>query len=951
MEETPADPLDISKEQDLIKDAQKELSKIDVLVCGGCHEVFHFVEEFQKHKTSNECTNISVLKCENEEKSQIWGFTLWKVKQVKTCKSNGEELPTSWEIYQKWTKLNQIEKDLWISAGRTLQYTHKVGTGKMQVVREEKKVEKDPLAMDEDGAVENEVSSNCTKTEILKNVTIIQGSKKGLRTTKDNEREEYNVEKIIGKRFNPRKRLWEYEVKWESYQEPSWEPLAHLENCKALVQEFEDKLKAEKELKEKEKPPSRGRGRPRLNPQSPGAVKVVQKKPPLPPTSTVLITTPGGRPQRTSKQKALNQVKAWCGNISDEEGGLKRPFDDDVESDDSFEKRMKLEGESEDTEEDEPKMPVRKVAKIVHTYNNGTGKKLPDNVLIPDAKGVVRISQKQLPSLSSGVYIMSKSSGIIKLDPTASKIATSGGQAIVKVSPKIGQTQIKIIKKEDGSKRVVQVKGPEAATTTTTATITPSLTPIAPKPKVVQQVVNRTPIVKKDVKKVETPKAQPIKVVEKKEEVKAPVENDEDSDDGIPELEFPTDLPLPGPESPPGEFTLDPFTGKVAGMDYPEVEEAVEEKKDATEEEKKDGAKSLDNIVKLAAADITEDDLKPDLEVTTSENNPASTTPSVSTVTVTTAAVTVTASKTPVVTPAAPVAVAVLATTTPKTTQSILSAAMANSNILQKTLQSPPPRPKTQPRIINQSVARPRTAIGQVVRTPSQPRPSAAPRPRPQILPRPKFNISSMSPVKNVYSAKTNNVAKKVNTPVQKPRPTPTTPQLLKKSAHKAAPKPSISMPTLDEEPAAMVLAPKVAQVVSEVPTVEADLSTFTLATTDRPMFITGDDGTVYQVAGQNEEGQTILVTQDSDGQQQCLLVTSEAIQEEVEQGESQGQVLMEVQEPVEVAEEQPLVAQFIRTEPPSPGGTHKVVVMLPDGDVMVTQVTPEEYASLELDK
>ena len=173
-----------------VVDAHKELSKIDVLVCGGCHEVFHFVEEFQKHKTSNECTNISVLKCENEEKSQIWGFTLWKVKQVKTCKSNGEELPTSWEIYQKWTKLNQIEKDLWISAGRTLQYTHKVGTGKMQVVREEKKVEKDPLAMDEgkskrfiaistiiavsDGAVENEVSSNCTKTEILKNVTIIQ---------------------------------------------------------------------------------------------------------------------------------------------------------------------------------------------------------------------------------------------------------------------------------------------------------------------------------------------------------------------------------------------------------------------------------------------------------------------------------------------------------------------------------------------------------------------------------------------------------------------------------------------------------------------------------------------------------------------------------------------------------------------------------------------------------
>lgn len=69
-----------------------------------------------------------------------------------------------------------------------------------------------------------------------------------------------------------------------------------MENCKALVQEYEDKLKAAKEKeKEKEKPPGapRGRGRPRLNPQSPTAVKIVQKKPVAPP-ATVVITTPGG---------------------------------------------------------------------------------------------------------------------------------------------------------------------------------------------------------------------------------------------------------------------------------------------------------------------------------------------------------------------------------------------------------------------------------------------------------------------------------------------------------------------------------------------------------------------------------------------------------------------------------------------------------------------------------
>ncbi|RZC37460.1 titin [Asbolus verrucosus] len=921
MEEALTDPLDISKDSELIKDAQKDLSKVDVLVCGGCHEVYHFVEEFQKHKSSDQCTGTKSLKCENEEKSQIWGFTLWKTKQAQIHKNKGEEVPSSWEIYQKWTKLEQLEKDLWISAGRTLQFCSKIASAKVKEVsvKDEKKIERDPLAIDEG----------------------IRSGTKALRTSKDNEKEEYNVEKIVGKRFNPRKRIWEYEVKWENYKEETWEPLSHLENCKALVQEYEEKVKAEKEKEKEKQPAPRGRGRPRLNPSSPSSVKIVQKKPVTPPT-TVVITTPGGRPQRTSKQKALNQVKAWCGNISDgEDSGTKRPFDDDDESDDSFEKKIKLEGESEDTDDEEPKTPVRKVAKIVHTYNNGAGRKLPDNVLIPDAKGVVRISQKQLPSLSSGVYIMSKSSGIIKLDPAASKIATSGGQAIVKVSPKIGQTQIRIIKKEDGSKRVVQVKGPEGGTTpTTTATLTP-----ARPPKIIHQVVNKTPVVKKELEKVMkkmevTPKTpMPKLTAREKEETKFSIGNDEESDDGVEELEFPTDLPLPAPDSPPGEFTLDPFTGKVAGQEYPdpEPEPVINEPG-----KKETPAETIDNIVKLAAADITEEDLKPDTEpIMVPENN----TPTTVTATVasTSTAATTTAA-TSVATANKETLYAVV--TEVKTGQSILNTALANSNILQKTLQSPAPRPKTQPRIINQTVAKPRMSMNPIVRTP---RPNLV-RPKQHILPKPKFNIAPMNPanVRNVYS-KTNNVAKKIgNTTVYKTKaPTP-----VKKSPQKAtastpiAPKPVINMPSLDEEP--VVVTPKVE---APVATVEADLSTFTLAAGDRPMFITGDDGTVYQVAGQNEEGQTILLTQDSDGQQQCLLVTNEAIQEEVEQVDNPAEVLMEVQEPVEISEEQPLVAQFIRTEPPSPGGTHKVVVMLPDGDVMVTQVTPEEYASLELDK
>ncbi|XP_044271976.1 uncharacterized protein LOC123015941 [Tribolium madens] len=875
MEDNATDPLDITKDEELITDSQKDLSKTDVLVCGGCHEVFHFIEEFQDHK-AGKCTNVSVLKCENEEKPQIWGFTLWKNKQIKTIKSQEEQVPTSWEIYQKWTKLEQPEKDMWISAGKSLLSVTRVVNGKPL---RETTVEKDPLALDD--GVENE------------------NQKTGIRTLPEKDKEEYNVEKIVGKRFNPRKRYWEYEVKWENYSELTWEPLAHLENCKVLVQEYEAKLKAEKE---KDKPPGtgRGRGRPRLNPQSPSAVKIIQKKPPPPPVEEI-ITTPGGRPQRTSKQKALNQVKAWCGNISDDEGGVKRPYDDDADSDDSFEKKIRIDNESEDTEEDEPRTPARKVAKIIHTYNNGVGKKLPDNVLIPDAKGVVRISQKQLPSLSSGVYIMSKSSGIIKLDPTASKIATSGGQAIVKVSPKIGQTQIRIIKKEDGSKRVVQVKGPEQQQSPL----------VTPKPRIIQHVITKTPVVRKEpekiVKKVETPKAKPV---EKKEESKTS-RPEEDSDDGLPELEFPTDLPLPEPESPPREFTLDPTTGKVAGVDYPELEPKPEVK----EENGESPSQTIDNIVKLAAADITEEDLKSDIEpIITSENTPeTNTTPLETTPTTTTNTV-------------------YSVVTEAKTGQSILIPAIANTNILQKTLQSP--RPKTQPRIINQSVAKPRTTMSPVQT--SRPAPMRPKTP----LPKPKFNIAPMNPAKHVYSPKTNNVAKKIgNTTIYRTKPGPASQPVVKKSPPKviaSAPKQVISMPSLDEEPAES----------QQDPTVDPDGSTMTFAAADRPMYITGDDGTVYQVAGQNEEGQTILVTHDSEGQQQCLLVTGEAVQEAAEQQmEATTQMLME-HDP-----EEPLVVQFMRAEPPSPGGTHKVLVKLPDGNVMMTQVTPEEYACLELDK
>lgn len=347
-------------------------------------------------------------------------------------------------------------------------------------------------------------------------------------------------------------------------------------------------------------------------------------------------------------------MKAWCGNISDDDfHGTKRKHEDD-DSDDSFEKKIKTEDFSDDSDFDlntvintSPKVPpLRKIPQKpaqpnIQILKNGIDKSgpLPHNILIPDANGVVRINQKQLPSLSTGVYIMSKTAGIIKLDSTTSKVATSGGQTIVKVAPKIGQTQIKIVKK-DGSTTATS-KQILPGMVTSTPVVAKVYKPIITKVKKPTEPVKKTPeiikkfsesqkkspeIIKKispaDVKKqLDTSKSalqksikgnnEPKKTLTSMMDMSAP---EDDSDDGLEELPFPEDIKVPEPESPPGDFTLDPITGKIAGVEYPEkmeVDDDVDEHEpEPTEEAKSDT--SLDNIVKLAAADITEDDLKND---------------------------------------------------------------------------------------------------------------------------------------------------------------------------------------------------------------------------------------------------------------------------------------------------------------------------------------------------
>ena len=62
----------------------------------------------------------------------------------------------------------------------------------------------------------------------------------------EEEKNEWEVEKIVGKKLTNRKVF--YNVKWKDYpdEENTWEPLSNLASCPDLISQYEDKLKTEK---------------------------------------------------------------------------------------------------------------------------------------------------------------------------------------------------------------------------------------------------------------------------------------------------------------------------------------------------------------------------------------------------------------------------------------------------------------------------------------------------------------------------------------------------------------------------------------------------------------------------------------------------------------------------------------------------------------------------------
>ncbi|KAG6456973.1 hypothetical protein O3G_MSEX010046 [Manduca sexta] len=383
----PGNPEELSKNPTALKEAHELMSTLDVLVCGQCHAAFHFVDEFKEHKDANNCSGKSPVRDSNESKAQVWAFLLWKCSSTREGTTANSD--NSWKLYQQWCRMPEAQRNAWITAGSNMEVKTEdqlvpVQNPPQQEVRKRGRPRKIPKVEDsETQPSAGEDSDGLFKAStglkgVLNKVPMTQNIKpkepnESVRNAQERvppeeriarrterqgdptEAGEYVVEKILAKRFNPRRKQYEYLLKWEGYphEQNTWEPIENMETCKHLLEAFEKQLARQKELKalraqqQQQQHPVQVK---QISTPLPQVVKQVVKKSDSP------AMTPTGRLQRTSKVRALDQVKAWCGG----------------EDGESVPKKVKKEMSSEDEEFSD--------------------------------------------SDSKGVYIMSKSSGIMKID-------------------------------------------------------------------------------------------------------------------------------------------------------------------------------------------------------------------------------------------------------------------------------------------------------------------------------------------------------------------------------------------------------------------------------------------------------------------------------------------------------------------------------------------------------
>ncbi|XP_017014358.2 uncharacterized protein Chro [Drosophila takahashii] len=338
-------PTEIGKHANIIRAAQEELANMDVLVCGRCLRAYNFVEEFQSHKEDACEKENANLKETLDTKPTIWAFTLWKATQLHTRKDANSA--NSWALYQHWVKLEESVREPWIVAGKTIQSFGKIAHGQLQdmPVRITKTVVnpnnnntsnsnnntsvsptrkspagKLPTLANQLKDTENERPKSKPGTPTLPSAasagTVKPNNRIAIRIdSKTEQRTEEPVEKIVAKRFNPRRKTHEYLVKWvdRSHHENTWEVMANLERVPYFLQMFEKQLARQKLTREK--------GLDALKrTQTPGSSLKAETAAPLSPVPAPSQVSPSSRPSRTSKTKAMDSFKQWVNETGGGDG-------------------------------------------------------------------------------------------------------------------------------------------------------------------------------------------------------------------------------------------------------------------------------------------------------------------------------------------------------------------------------------------------------------------------------------------------------------------------------------------------------------------------------------------------------------------------------------------------------------------------------------------------------
>jgi hypothetical protein len=316
-----------------------------------------------------------------------------------------------------------------------------------------------------------------------------------------NETEEHDIEKILAKRFNPRKKGHEYLIKWSNLPQSAntWEPVKHIEDCKDLLDIFETQLAKQKEQRAKQ-----GQN------ASAGATKTPGGQP------SPMVTSTPIRPIRFSKAKAIDQVKQWVSSTSahhsDGSPGSKRKYADeesdyDDDADSSFDERKNKSD------------PV--VIKKLRTDNAAVNEAL----IKAGSTGNVRIMQVN-KSGSSPVTLSKTVNGgatvtkfVSSSKPNTDVLITKDQKqqsgvfkksTIPTASPKSGDGQVKIIDKNDSiTSGIVRIS---TVTTSTTAKVTPGgiktgvisskISPTVVRPNQPGIVKAGTPVVKQVIQRV-----------------------------------------------------------------------------------------------------------------------------------------------------------------------------------------------------------------------------------------------------------------------------------------------------------------------------------------------------------------------------------------------------------------------------------------------------------------